>query len=142
MAISPRTSKKLVACLGVAIVTGALGAGFSVITGGQVPYGLLAGLQIGLLLSGFELFFVQSAAGTDLSAHRLARMAYIPLGRPVPGQFSDGQPERRLQGSAAGRDLAKRKHELLFHATHTGRHLGMMEALQGTLFGISGSVSV
>lgn len=56
-------------------MTGALGAGFSVITGGQVPYGLLAGLQIGLLLSGFELFFVQSAAGTGL--RRLPLIAYV-----------------------------------------------------------------
>jgi hypothetical protein len=32
--------------------------------------------------------------------------------------------------------------ELLFQVTHTGRHLGMMEALQGALFGMSGSVSV
>ena len=32
--------------------------------------------------------------------------------------------------------------DLLFHATHGGRHLGMMEALQGTLFGMTGSVSI
>ena len=32
--------------------------------------------------------------------------------------------------------------DLLFHATHVGRHLGMMEALQGTLFEMPGSVTV
>jgi hypothetical protein len=32
--------------------------------------------------------------------------------------------------------------ELLFHATHAGRHLGMMEALRGALFEVSGSVSM
>ena len=32
--------------------------------------------------------------------------------------------------------------ELLFHATHIGRHLGVMEALKGALFGLAGSVSV
>lgn len=75
MAISPRTSKNILVCLGVAIATGALGAGYSVITGGRVPYGLLAGFQIGLLLSGFELFFVQSAAGTGL--RRLPLIVFI-----------------------------------------------------------------
>jgi hypothetical protein len=32
--------------------------------------------------------------------------------------------------------------ELLFYATHAGRHLGMMEALQGTLFSVPGSMSI
>ena len=32
--------------------------------------------------------------------------------------------------------------DFLFHVSHIGRHLGMMEALQGTLFGVSGSVSI
>ena len=32
--------------------------------------------------------------------------------------------------------------ELLFHATHAGRHLGMMEALRGALFEVPGSVSM
>jgi hypothetical protein len=32
--------------------------------------------------------------------------------------------------------------DFLFHVSHMGRHLGMMEALQGTLFGVSGSASI
>jgi DinB superfamily len=32
--------------------------------------------------------------------------------------------------------------DFLFHLSHIGRHLGMMEALQGTLFGVSGSASI
>ncbi len=32
--------------------------------------------------------------------------------------------------------------DFVFHISHIGRHLGMMEALQGTLFGISGSASI
>ena len=32
--------------------------------------------------------------------------------------------------------------DFLFHLSHMGRHLGMMEALRGTLFGESGSVSI
>lgn len=32
--------------------------------------------------------------------------------------------------------------DLLFHVSHIGRHLGMMEALRGTLFGVSGSASI
>ena len=32
--------------------------------------------------------------------------------------------------------------DLLFHATHAGRHLGMIEALRGTLFSIPGTASV
>ncbi len=32
--------------------------------------------------------------------------------------------------------------EFLFHLSHWGRHLGMMEALQGSLFGVSGSASI
>jgi hypothetical protein len=32
--------------------------------------------------------------------------------------------------------------DLLFHAAHAGRHLGMIEALRGTLFSIPGTASV
>jgi hypothetical protein len=32
--------------------------------------------------------------------------------------------------------------DFLFHLSHMGRHLGMMEALQGSLFSVSGSVSI
>jgi hypothetical protein len=32
--------------------------------------------------------------------------------------------------------------DFLFHLSHMGRHLGMMEALQGSLFGLSGSASI
>lgn len=32
--------------------------------------------------------------------------------------------------------------DFIFHISHIGRHLGMMEALQGTLFRISGSASI
>jgi hypothetical protein len=32
--------------------------------------------------------------------------------------------------------------DFLFHLSHMGRHLGMMEALQGSLFGVSGSASI
>jgi hypothetical protein len=32
--------------------------------------------------------------------------------------------------------------DLVFHVSHLGRHLGMMEALHGTLFGVSGSASI
>jgi hypothetical protein len=32
--------------------------------------------------------------------------------------------------------------DLLFHMSHVNRHLGMMEALQGMLFDVSGSVSI
>lgn len=32
--------------------------------------------------------------------------------------------------------------DFIFHISHIGRHLGMMEALQGTLFEISGSASI
>jgi hypothetical protein len=32
--------------------------------------------------------------------------------------------------------------DLLFHMSHVSRHLGMMEALQGMLFDVSGSVSI
>ena len=55
MAISPRNTKKLFACLGVAAATAALGAGYSAVAGGQPLFGGLAGLIIGLLLATFEL---------------------------------------------------------------------------------------
>lgn len=71
MAISPRTTNKLLACLGVAVATTALGAGYSIISGGQPRLGLVAGFHIGLLLSAFELFFVQSPTG--------ARLRRLPL---------------------------------------------------------------
>lgn len=71
MAISPRTTTKLLACMGVAVVTAALGAGYSSITGGEPRIGLLAGFHVGLLLSAFELFFVQSPTG--------ARLRRLPL---------------------------------------------------------------
>jgi hypothetical protein len=32
--------------------------------------------------------------------------------------------------------------DLVFHVSHLGRHLGMMEALQGSLFSVSGSASI
>jgi len=75
MAISPRTTNKLLACLGVAVVTTALGAGYSTITGGQPRIGLVAGFHIGLLLSAFELFFVQSPAGARL--RRLPLLVFV-----------------------------------------------------------------
>ncbi len=32
--------------------------------------------------------------------------------------------------------------DLLFHISHTGRHLGMIEALRGVMFAIAGTASV
>ena len=32
--------------------------------------------------------------------------------------------------------------DFVFHVSHLGRHLGMMEALHGSLFGVSGSASI
>ncbi len=75
MAISPRTTNKLLACLGVAVATTALGAGYSFITGGQPRLGLVAGFHIGLLLSAFELFFVQSPMGARL--RRLPLLVFV-----------------------------------------------------------------
>jgi adenylate cyclase len=59
----PRSLKKLTVCLGVAAVTSALGAGYSVAAGGLPLFGAVAGLLIGLLLGVFELYFVQTPAG-------------------------------------------------------------------------------
>ena len=66
MAFSPRNTKKLFACLGVAAATAALGGGYSAVSGGQPLYGAVAGLFIGVLLGAFELFFVQTPAGAWL----------------------------------------------------------------------------
>jgi adenylate cyclase len=75
MAISPRTTNKLLACLGVAVATTALGGGYSVITGGEPRIGLVAGFHVGFLLSVFELFFVQSSVGARL--RRLPLLAFV-----------------------------------------------------------------
>ncbi len=75
MAISPRNTKKLIACLGVAAATAALGAGYSTVAGGLPRFGALAGLLIGLLLAAFELFFVQTSAGVWL--RRLPLLVFI-----------------------------------------------------------------
>lgn len=81
MAISPRTTKWLAACVGVATATAGLGWGYSFITGGLPGVGLLAGLQIGLILSIFEIFFVQSQTGTWL--RRLPLLVFITLASVV-----------------------------------------------------------
>ena len=75
MAISPRNLKKITACLGVALVTAALGAGYSIASGGMPLFGALAGLLIGLFLAAFELFFVQTPAGAWL--RRLPLILFI-----------------------------------------------------------------
>ena len=77
MAISPRNAKKLIACLGVAAVTAALGAGYATVAGGLPRFGATAGLLIGLLLATFELFFVQTPAGVWL--RRLPLIAFIAV---------------------------------------------------------------
>jgi adenylate cyclase len=77
MAISPRNTKKLFACLGVAAATAALGAGYSAVAGGLPLYGAVAGLFIGLLLATFELFFVQTPAGAWLRRLPLALFIVI-----------------------------------------------------------------
>jgi adenylate cyclase len=66
MAVSARNTKKIVACLGVATATAALGAGYSTVAGGRPDYGATAGFLIGLLCTAFELFFVQTRAGAWL----------------------------------------------------------------------------
>lgn len=77
MAISPRNRKKLIACLGVAAMTAALGAGYSTVAGGLPRFGATAGLLIGLLLAVFELFFVQTPAGAWL--RRLPLIVFIVI---------------------------------------------------------------
>ncbi len=77
MAISARTANKIAACVLVSIVTAALAAGYSEITGGRQHYGALVGLQVGLVLSAFELFYVQSPAGVPL--RRLPLIAFIGI---------------------------------------------------------------
>lgn len=59
------------------MVTAALGAGYSVVSGGVPPYGAIAGFFIGLLLGAFELFFVQTPAGVWL--RRLPLMLFIAV---------------------------------------------------------------
>lgn len=81
MVISPRTTKRLSACVAVAALAAGLGWGYAVITGGQPRAGLVAGLLIGLLLAVFEIFFVQSAAGTRL--RRLPLPAFIAFATSV-----------------------------------------------------------
>ena len=75
MAISPRNLKKISACLGVALATAALGAGYSIVAGGVPLFGAVAGLLIGLFLTAFELFFVQTPAGAWL--RRLPLVLFI-----------------------------------------------------------------
>ncbi len=77
MAFSPRNTKKLFACLGVAAATAALGAGYSAVAGGLPLFGAVAGLFIGLLLATFELFFVQTPAGAWLRRLPLALFIVI-----------------------------------------------------------------
>ncbi len=77
MAFSPRNTKKLFACLGVAVATAALGAGYSAVAGGLPLFGAVAGLFIGLLLATFELFFVQTPAGAWL--RRLPLVLFIVI---------------------------------------------------------------
>lgn len=72
MAISPRKSKRIAACLGVAAATAGLGAGYAFVVGGEPRHGAVAGFLIGLLLGGFELFFVQTPAGAWLRRSPLA----------------------------------------------------------------------
>ncbi|GMQ95971.1 MAG: adenylate/guanylate cyclase domain-containing protein [Gammaproteobacteria bacterium] len=75
--MSPRTTKKLIACLGVAVATAALGAGYSVVSGGLPRFGALAGLLVGLLVAAFELFFVQTPAGAWL--RRLPLIVFVVI---------------------------------------------------------------
>ena len=75
MAISPRKLKKFSACLGVALATAALGAGYSIAAGGLPLFGTVAGLLIRFFLAAFELFFVQTPAGAWL--RRLPLILFI-----------------------------------------------------------------
>ena len=77
MAISPRHLSKIIACLGVAAVTAALGAGYSIAGGGLPRYGAVAGLLIGFFLGSFELFFVQTPAGAWL--RRLPLILFVAV---------------------------------------------------------------
>ena len=70
--MSPRNTKRISACLGVAGATAALGAGYSSVAGGQPLFGAVAGFFIGLLLGAFELYFVQTPAGVWLRRLPLA----------------------------------------------------------------------
>ncbi len=75
--MSPRSRKKISACLGVAGATAALGAGYSSVAGGQPLFGAVAGFLIGLLLGAFELYFVQTTAGVWLRRLPLALFIVI-----------------------------------------------------------------
>lgn len=75
MAISPRNTKRIAACLGVAAVTGGLAVGYSLVSEGTPHFAALAGFLVGLLLAAFELFYVQTAAGTWL--RRLPLVLFI-----------------------------------------------------------------
>jgi len=75
MAISPRTTNRIVACLGVAAATAALAVGYSLVSEGTPRFAALAGFLVGLLLAAFELFYVQTAAGAWL--RRLPLVLFI-----------------------------------------------------------------
>jgi adenylate cyclase len=77
VAISPRNTKKLIACLGVTAATAALGAGYSIVSGGLPRAGAVGGLFIGFLLASFELFFVQTPAGAWL--RRLPLIGFVVI---------------------------------------------------------------
>ena len=63
MALCTPGFRKHIACLGISMLTAALGGGYSFVSGGLIPYGALAGFLIGLLLGAFELFVVRSRPG-------------------------------------------------------------------------------
>ncbi|UCE50883.1 MAG: hypothetical protein JSV31_16600 [Desulfobacterales bacterium] len=74
---------------------------------------------------------VRTAAQFNIPANRMAGVAFFqiktsPKGKPL----------------IIGQRQATVFDDLLFHATHAGRHLGMIEALRGTLFSIAGTASV
>jgi class 3 adenylate cyclase len=77
MPLVSRIRPRIYACLSVAAISAALGAGYSYAGDGRPLYGAVAGLIIGASLVSFELFLVQAPAGAWL--RRLPMLVFIAI---------------------------------------------------------------
>ncbi len=74
----------------------------------------------------------QTCAGLTPAEFAQTRRSILPRFQPTP------TGELLYQGEEEG-DVAG---DVIFHISHAGRHLGMIEALRGAMFALSGTASV
>jgi hypothetical protein len=113
--------------------------------------------DLGLLQTGATMTVESAVAVAGIEKSKLigyARRAFDAVGEAM-SRNDDGmltQPRYSILADLQNIPEEKPKYvgdrqtvlidDFIFHISHLGRHLGMMEALQGTLFEVSGSASI